>query len=100
MPSVRNTIQDDRDADREVRGHVQSIRSEHFWVGTSFGALCTLLTVLAFDRLTGSLEPPVVQMPHDVISAYNMGLRDAVKTNPPSVELEQVCVSLWLQKQN
>lgn len=59
-----------------------------------------LLTVLAYDRLTQSLEPPVVQMPHDVITAYNMGLRDAIKTNPPSAELEQACVTLWTSKQN
>lgn len=100
MPSVRDSVQNDRDADREIRDHVQSIRSERFWVGASFGALCMLLTVLAYDRLTSTLEPPVVQLPHDVITAYNMGLRDAVKTNPPSAELEQVCVSLWSQKQN
>jgi hypothetical protein len=100
MSPMRNSVQDDRTSDRDLRQHVQSIRSEHFWVGAAFGGLCVLLTVLAYDRLTKSLEPPVVQMPHDVITAYNMGLRDAIKTNPPSAELEQVCVRLWTSKQN
>jgi hypothetical protein len=38
-------------------------------------------------------------MPKDVVQAYNMGLKDALRTNPPSLDLEQTCVNMWADKQ-
>jgi hypothetical protein len=33
------------------------------------------------------------------VAAYERGLNDALKTNPPSMDLEMVCVNLWTNKQ-
>jgi hypothetical protein len=38
-------------------------------------------------------------MPKDVITAYNMGIKDALVVNPPSADLENVCAALWSNKQ-
>ena len=72
---------------------------EPFWVGSLFGALVMLLTVLAYERLTYQPNPSAVDMPKDIITAYNTGAKDALKTNPPTLELESVCMSLWANKQ-
>ena len=72
---------------------------EPFWMGTLFGSLMMLLTVLAYDRLTPQSEPVMSAMPSDIVSAYRMGLKDSLKTNPPSLELESVCMELWANKQ-
>ena len=72
---------------------------EPFWMGTLFGSLMMLLTVLAYDRMTARPDPSAVDMPADIVSAYRMGLKDALKTNPPNMELEAVCMELWANKQ-
>ena len=72
---------------------------EPFWMGTLFGSLMMLLTVLAYDRMTARPDPSSVDMPADIVSAYRMGLKDALKTNPPNMELEAVCMELWANKQ-
>jgi hypothetical protein len=36
---------------------------------------------------------------NDIVEAYKAGKRDALRTNVPSMELEQSCVTLWAQKQ-
>jgi len=38
-------------------------------------------------------------MPKDIIASYNTGVKDALKTNPPSLSLEAVCMELWAKKQ-
>jgi hypothetical protein len=53
-----------------------------------------LLTVLAYDRLIPEPNPT----PQDIITAYNAGSKDALKTNPPSLSLEAVCMELWANK--
>jgi hypothetical protein len=53
-----------------------------------------LLTVLAHDRLI----PEPTPIPQDIITAYNTGVKDALKTNPPSLRLEAVCMELWANK--
>ena len=35
----------------------------------------------------------------ELISIYKRGVRDALKTNPVSFELEQVCLEVWANKQ-
>jgi len=74
------------------------MNQEPFWVGSLFGSLVMLLTVLAYERLTHQPNP-AVDMPKDIIASYNTGVKDALRTNPPSLELESVCMSLWAQKQ-
>jgi len=59
----------------------------------------TLTTLIAISINKMQATSPAVDMPRDVIEAYNMGLRDALKTNPPSMDLEQVCVNMWANKQ-
>lgn len=73
-------------------------RTEPFWMGACLGALAMLLTVLAYERLTRQPDPSAVDMPTDVIKAYNMGVKDALRTNPPSLDLESVCVELWANR--
>ena len=60
----------------------------------------TLTTLIAISINKMQPVPSAVDMPRDVIQAYNMGLKDALKTNPPSMNLEQVCVNLWANKQS
>lgn len=74
-----------------------TLRQGTYWLGAFFGAVVMLLCALIVDRLTE--EPYPVQMPRDIIEAYNMGVKDALKTNPPSLELEETCVSMWADKQ-
>ena len=87
----------------EKEGHlIMEALMEHkepFWMGTLFGSLMMLLTVLAYDRMTTVPEVAMSSMPSDIVSAYRMGLKDALKTNPPSLELESVCMELWANKQ-
>jgi hypothetical protein len=35
----------------------------------------------------------------ELISIYKRGVKDALKTNPVSFELEQVCLEVWANKQ-
>ena len=87
----------------EKEGHlIMEALMEHkepFWMGTLFGSLMMLLTVLAYDRLMSRPAPSAVEMPRNVVEAYRMGLKDSLKTNPPSLELEAVCMELWANKQ-
>ena len=70
-----------------------------YWLGFTLGAFMMLLTVLAFERITAKPDPSAVLMPANVIQAYNQGLSDALKTNPPSKELDAICLDLWTEKQ-
>lgn len=75
------------------------IQNGSYWSGFAFGMFLMLLLILIFDRLTDSPEPSQMTMPKDVVQAYNMGIKDAMKTNPPSLELEQTCLNMWADKQ-
>jgi hypothetical protein len=87
----------------EKEGHlIMEALMEHkepFWMGTLFGSLMMLLTVLAYDRLMSRPDPSAVEMPRNVVEAYRMGLKDSLKTNPPSLDLEATCMELWANKQ-
>jgi hypothetical protein len=37
--------------------------------------------------------------PLAVIASYNKGRQDALKTSPPSFELEETCLEVWANKQ-
>jgi hypothetical protein len=78
---------------------LQEMKNEPFWMGAFFGSVMMLLTVLAFERLMATPDPSAVNMPKDIIQAYNMGHKDALKTNPAGLELEQTCLELWANKQ-
>jgi len=34
----------------------------------------------------------------DIIKAYKLGIADALKTNPPSWQLEETCLEVWANK--
>jgi len=77
----------------------QKIQNGTYWTGAALGAMVMLLVVLILERLDNSPDPSAVNMPRDVVEAYRMGIKDALKTNPPNAELENVCLDLWSQRQ-
>lgn len=79
----------------------QKIQNGTYWSGFFLGMMVMLLVVLIVDRLNDKPEqiPTSLMMPKDVVEAYRMGLKDAVRTNPPSLELEQTCMNMWAERQ-
>jgi hypothetical protein len=77
----------------------QRIQNGTYWSGFVLGLFSMLFLVLAIDRMTDRPEPSQLTMPKDIVQAYNMGIKDALKTNPPSLDLEQTCVNMWANKQ-
>lgn len=76
---------------------LKEVQKEQFWMGAIFGGLIVLLITLALGRLFETKQ--TVQLPADIIQAYNMGVKDALTTSPPSADLELACVKLWGSKQ-
>jgi hypothetical protein len=72
------------------------------WVlGVVVGVILTSLIAIGLNKLHRAQAPQsYIDMSKDIIQAYNMGLKDALKTNPPSWELEQVCLNMWADKQS
>jgi hypothetical protein len=69
-------------------------------LGVVVGVVLTSLIAIGLNKLHRVQSPQsYVEMPRDIIQSYNMGLKDALKTNPASWELEQVCLNLWADKQ-
>jgi hypothetical protein len=89
MAKIQTTIT------KEVTGN------ERFWIGMLFGIFCTVLIGLSLDKIFSkdNYLPSAIDMPKDVITAYNMGIKDALKVNPPSTDLEYACAALWSNKQ-
>jgi hypothetical protein len=79
----------------------QKIQNGTYWSGFFLGMMVMLLVVLIVDRLNDKAEqiPTSLMMPKDVVEAYRMGIKDAMKTNPPSLELEQTCMNMWAERQ-
>jgi hypothetical protein len=75
------------------------IQNGTYWSGFVLGLFSMLFLVLATDRMTDKPEPSQLTMPKDIVQAYNMGLKDALRTNPPSLELEHTCLNMWAEKQ-
>jgi hypothetical protein len=73
--------------------------AERFWIGTMFGMFVMLLVVLVYSKLAEQPDASQLTMPKDVVESYRMGLKDALRTNPPSLELEQTCLNMWADKQ-
>jgi len=72
--------------------------SQQWGLGVVVGVVLTSLIAIGISKMRAT-EPPMEIMPRDIIQAYNMGLKDALKTNPPSMDLEQTCVNMWADKQ-
>ena len=73
-------------------------KSNQWALGLVAGVVITSLIAIGISKMKVN-EPPMNMMPKDIIEAYNMGLKDALRTNPPSMDLEQVCVNMWADKQ-
>ena len=74
--------------------------NKQWGLGVLVGVVMTSLIAIGINKLpTQHNIVSAVDMPRDIIQAYNMGLKDALRTNPPSMDLEQVCVNMWADKQ-
>ena len=61
-----------------------------------------LLTVLAWQKVMS--EPYIApdteaSRADELISIYKRGVKDALRTNPVSMDLEQACLEIWANKQ-
>jgi len=72
--------------------------NKQWGLGVLVGVVLTTLIAIGINKMESN-DPPMEMMPRDIIQAYNMGLKDALKTNPPSMDLEQTCVNMWADKQ-
>ena len=71
-----------------------------FTMGVVVGVVATALIAVGVSKLHKEQMPQsYVEMPKDIIEAYNTGLKDALKTNPASWDLEQTCLNMWADKQ-
>lgn len=76
--------------------------SQKQWgLGVLVGVVATTLIAIAIDKLPNKQpsEPIANLIPKDIIEAYNQGLKDALRLNPVSLELDQACLTLWANKQ-
>ena len=67
-------------------------------LGLVVGVVMTSLIAIGIGKIKFN-ESLTHMMPKDIIQAYNMGLKDALKTNPASWDLEQTCLNMWADKQ-
>ena len=72
--------------------------NKQWTLGLIVGIVLTSLIAIGINKIKAT-EPPMEVLPKSVIEAYNMGLRDALITNPVSPALEMTCVELWGRKQ-
>ena len=72
--------------------------NKQWGLGVLVGVVLTSLVAIGINKMQAN-EPPMHMMPKDIIEAYNMGLKDALKTNPASWDLEQTCLNMWADKQ-
>jgi hypothetical protein len=72
--------------------------TKQWMLGLLTGVVITTLIAIGINQMKVP-EPPMEMMPKDIIQAYNMGLKDALRTNPVSLELDQTCLNLWANKQ-
>ena len=61
-----------------------------------------LLTVLAWQKVMSEpyIAPNIeASRADELISIYKRGVKDALRTNPVSMDLEQACLEIWANKQ-
>jgi hypothetical protein len=71
--------------------------NKYWGLGVITGVVLTSLIAIAMNKIAAEPEP--VPMPQTVIDAYNLGIKDALRTNPPSSDLEDACLALWTKRQ-
>ena len=68
----------------------------------SLGFTIGVMTTIAVDKIVErDVLPPHSEAVRadELISIYKRGVRDALKTNPVSFELDQTCLEVWANKQ-
>jgi hypothetical protein len=68
----------------------------------ALGFTMGLLTVLAWQKVMS--EPLILPdneatRAEELISIYKRGIKDALRTNPVSMDLEQACLEIWANRQ-
>ena len=68
----------------------------------ALGFTVGILTVLAWQKVMS--EPLILPdneatRADELISIYKRGIKDALRTNPVSMDLEQACLEIWANKQ-
>ena len=68
----------------------------------ALGFTVGILTVLAWQRVMS--EPLILPdneatRAEELISIYKRGIKDALRTNPVSMDLEQACLEIWANRQ-
>jgi hypothetical protein len=83
--------------DCPYRGTITMSEGNKQWMlGMVAGVVITSLIAIALSKMNPVLQ--AVEMPKDIIQSYNMGIKDALRTNPASNDLEMVCLELWGKK--
>ena len=68
----------------------------------ALGFTVGILTVLAWQRVMSEpliLPDTEATRAEELISIYKRGQRDALRTNPVSMDLEQACLEIWANRQ-
>ena len=68
----------------------------------ALGFAIGVMAVIAGNKLLEKNTPipdSEVTRADELISIYKRGVKDALKTNPVSFELEQTCLEVWANKQ-
>ena len=75
--------------------------NEEKFVTWLLGVCMGALTVIGANRFLD--DPQIVDVEaaraEELIKMYQRGKQDALRTNPVSFELEQVCLEVWANKQ-
>ena len=84
--------------DCPYRGAITMTEGNKQWaLGLVVGITLTTLIAISINKIR-PVTPSAVDMPKDIIQSYNMGLKDALRTNPPSAQLEMTCLEMWSNK--
>jgi hypothetical protein len=75
---------------------------EHKFAVWALGFAMGIMTIIGADKI---IERDILPQhaeavrADELISIYKRGVKDALKTNPVSFELEQTCLEVWASKQ-
>jgi hypothetical protein len=75
---------------------------EHKFSVWALGFAMGIMTIIGADKIIErDILPPHTEAVRadELISIYKRGMKDALKTNPVSFELEQTCLEVWASKQ-
>jgi hypothetical protein len=73
--------------------------NKQWMLGVITGVTITTLIAIGINQMSRQQNPAsYVDMPKDIIESYNMGIKDALRTNPASSDLEMTCLELWGKK--